>query len=516
MAGKSIEMSKLRNVIKLHLQGKSKVFISQYLGISRNTVKKYIRQFSALKMPYEEIEVLSDLSLEALFINAPQRELPEHLKALYAFFPYAERQLKKTGFTKMLLWQEYKGQYPQGVQSSQFCEHYNRWSLSIHVRPTMHMTHKAGDKMYVDYAGETLELIDRESREIIDIQFFVAILGASQLAYAEASLSQKKEDFISSVENAMHYFGGVPAAIVPDNLKSAVTKSNRYEPTLNETFLDFSEHYGTTVLPARAYKPRDKSLVEGAVKILYTRIYSILKEQQFFDLKSLNQSILILLEKHNNANMTGRPYSRRQLFEELERDQLCLLPQQYYEVRKQALVTVLNNGHVILGEDKHYYSVPYQYIRKKVKILYSAKNVEIFYGYGRIAVHPRVKSPHHYSTLAEHMASTHRFATEWTPQRFIDWAASIDQDVKVLITNILNKKQHPEQAYKSCMGILSLTKKVGKERLVKACGKSLEYGIYNYMMVQNILDRGLDQMEEEQQEESIPSHKNIRGSNYYK
>lgn len=214
--------------------------------------------------------------------------------------------------------------------------------------------------------------------------------------------------------------------------------------------------------------------------------------------------------------MTGRPYSRRQLFEELERDQLCLLPQQYYEVRKQALVTVLNNGHVILGEDKHYYSVPYQYIRKKVKILYSAKNVEIFYGYGRIAVHPRVKSPHHYSTLAEHMASTHRFATEWTPQRFIDWAASIDQDVKVLITNILNKKQHPEQAYKSCMGILSLTKKVGKERLVKACGKSLEYGIYNYMMVQNILDRGLDQMEEEQQEESIPSHKNIRGSNYYK
>ena len=314
----------------------------------------------------------------------------------------------------------------------------------------------------------------------------------------------------------MHYFGGVPAAIVPDNLKSAVTKSNRYEPTLNETFLDFSEHYGTTVLPARAYKPRDKSLVEGAVKILYTRIYSILKEQQFFDLKSLNQSILILLEKHNNANMTGRPYSRRQLFEELERDQLCLLPQQYYEVRKQALVTVLNNGHVILGEDKHYYSVPYQYIRKKVKILYSAKNVEIFYGYGRIAVHPRVKSPHHYSTLAEHMASTHRFATEWTPQRFIDWAASIDQDVKVLITNILNKKQHPEQAYKSCMGILSLTKKVGKERLVKACGKSLEYGIYNYMMVQNILDRGLDQMEEEQQEESIPSHKNIRGSNYYK
>ena len=354
MAGKPIVMSKLRNVIKLHAQGKSNLFISQYLRLSRNTVKKYLRQFSSLQITIEELESLSDLQVEALFIKAPERELPERLKTLYGFFPYAERQLKKTGVTKMLLWQEYKEKYPQGVQSSQFFEHYNRWSRRINAKPTMHMTHKAGDKMYVDYAGETLEVIDRESGEIVAVEFFVAILGASQLTYAEASLSQKKEDFIASVENAMHYFGGVPAAIVPDNLKSAVTKSHRYEPTLNETFLDFSEHYGTAVLPARVYKPRDKSLVEGAVKILYTRIYSVLKDQQFFDLESMNQGILQLLEKHNTSNFTGRSYSRRQLFEELEKHELSLLPVQRYEIRKQALATVLNNGHVLLGEDKHY------------------------------------------------------------------------------------------------------------------------------------------------------------------
>lgn len=514
MAGKPIEMSKLRNVIKLHAQGKSNLFISQYLRLSRNTVKKYLRQFSSLQITFEELEFLSDLQVEALFIKAPERELPERLKTLYGFFPYAERQLKKTGVTKMLLWQEYKEKFPQGVQSSQFFEHYNRWSRRINAKPTMHMTHKAGDKMYVDYAGETLEVIDRESGEIVAVEFFVAILGASQLTYAEASLSQKKEDFIASVENAMHYFGGVPAAIVPDNLKSAVTKSHRYEPTLNETFLDFSEHYGTAVLPARVYKPRDKSLVEGAVKILYTRIYSVLKDQQFFDLESMNQSILQLLEKHNTSNFTGRSYSRRQLFEELEKHELSLLPVQRYEIRKQALATVLNNGHVLLGEDKHYYSVPYHYIRKKVKLLYDRKTVEIFHGYMRIAVHPRLKSRHHYSTQSEHLASTHRFATDWNPQRFIDWAGSIDPDVQLLISHILHKKQHPEQAYKSCMGILSLAKKVGKERLINACRKSLQYGIHNYMMVQNILDKGLDQIEESQ-DESLPQHTNIRGSKYY-
>lgn len=515
MGAKPIDMSKLRKVLKLHVQGKSKLFISSYLNLSRNTVKKYIRQFVSLKFTFEELDSLDDLKLEELFLKPQEEELTPRLRALYDFFPYADKELKKTGVTRQLLWQEYKTRHPDGFQRAQFCEHYTRWSKRVNIQPVMHMVHKAGDKLFVDYAGQTLELVDRHSGEIVPVQFFVAILGASQLTYAEASMSQKKEDFITSVENALYYFGGVPAAIVPDNLKSAVIQSNRYEPTVNETFLDFAEHYGTTVLPARAYKPRDKALVEGAVKILYTRIYSLLREQTFFDLPSLNNAIREGLEKHNKTAFSGKPYSRLDLFEELEEDQLTALPQQRYELKQQAVVTVMQNGHVLLGEDKHYYSVPYLYIRKKVKLIYGSRSVEVYYKYNRIAVHQRIKSPYNYTTLKEHLASTHRFVTDWTPQRFIDWGASIHQDVQQMIIHILDKKQHPEQAYKSCMGVLSLAKKVGKERLIKACSRALEYGIYNYMIVQNILEKGLDTLEHEQTEEDMPDHGNIRGKEYY-
>lgn len=516
MAGKSIDMNKLKKVLKLHSQGKSKRFISDYLRLSRNTVKKYIKQFSGLKITFEDLTQMDDTKLEELFIKAQVLNLSPKLKLLYAFFPYVEKELKKTGVTKMLLWGEYKERHPDGVQSTQFCEHFNRWSKSINVKPLMHMVHKAGDKMFVDYAGKTLEIVDQQSGEVTGVQFFVAILGSSQLTYAEATRSQNKEDFIASVENALHYYQGVPQAIVPDNLKSAVTKSNRYEPTINETFLDFSEHYGTTILPARAYKPRDKALVEGAVKILYTRIYSLLRNETFFSLDSLNQAIWKGLEKHNQTKFTGKTYSRKDLFEEIEIHKLSLLPQQRYEIKHQAIATVMQNGHVLLGQDKHYYSVPYAYIRKKVKLLYSSKTVEIYHRYKRIAVHLRTKSRYNYTTTKEHLATTHQFITEWTPQRFINWGASIDEHVKQLIINILEKKQHPEQAYKSCMGILSLTKKVGKDRLINACTRALEYGLYNYKIVQSILERGLDKMEqntEEQQE--LPLHDNIRGKKYY-
>lgn len=516
MGAKPIDMSKLRNVLKLYVQGKSRLFISSYLNLSRNTVKKYIRQFIRLKLTLDELESLDDVKLDELFLKSGEQELTPRLKSLYAFFPYVEKELKKTGVTKQLLWQEYKLKHPDGFQRAQFCEYFTRWSKRVNIKPVMHMEHKAGDKLFIDYAGQTLEIIERNSGEVMEVQFFVAILGSSQLTYAEASMSQKKEDFIESVENALHFFGGVPKAIMPDNLKSAVTRSNRYEPTINETFLEFAEYYETTIIPARAYKPRDKALVEGAVKILYTRIYSQIRNEVFFDLPSLNKAIRRELEKHNKEAFSGKPYSRRDLFEELEEDQLGALPLERYELKQQALVTVMLNGHVLLSEDRHYYSVPYVYIRKKVKLLYGSKTVEVFYKYNRIAVHTRLKSPYNYTTLKEHLASTHRFATEWTPQRFIDWGTSIDEDVRVLIVHILDKKQHPEQAYKSCMGILSLAKKVGKERLTRACGRALEYGIYNYMIVQSILEKGLDTLDHRAtEEEGLPEHENIRGKEYY-
>ena len=507
-------MSKLRKVLQLYLKGKSKQFISKYLSVSRNTIKKYLRQFSKLGLSTEELGQLSDLELEKLFVESPVAGPSARQHSMYSFFPYMEKELKRTGVTRQLMWLEYIEKHSDGLRSTQFSEHYNKWSKK--VKPSMRMTHKAGDKLYVDYAGKTLQIVDKESGELTQVQFFVATLGSSQYTYAEASFSQKRDDFVSSVENALLFFGGVPQAIVPDNLKAAVTKSNRYEPTLNETFFDFAEHYGTTILPARVYKPKDKSLVEGAVRILYTRIYSTIRNKVFCDIDTLNKAIHTALKKHNNTNFSSRSYSRKMLFDEVEKQQLSPLPQSRYQIKYQAFVTVMQNGHVYLGQDKHYYSVPYQYMRKKVKILYSSTQVEIFYKYNRIAIHKRIKSKYSYTTVKDHMATAHRFMTEWTPQRFINWGANIDDAVKEFIIQVLEKKQHPEQAYKSCMGVLSMERKVGRERLTNACKRALEYGIYNYMIIKKILDKNLDKIQDKPLlNEALPKHNNIRGENYY-
>lgn len=274
--------------------------------------------------------------------------------------------------------------------------------------------------------------------------------------------SQGKEDFIAACESALHFCGGVPAAIVPDNLKSAVTKSSKYEPTLNETFLDFAQHYGTTILPARSYRPTDKALVENAVKIVYSRIYAKVKTTVYHSLEELNRAIQAALEEHNNAYLKGRNYSRRGQFEEVERAALMPLPALRYELKKCLYATVAKNGHVALSADKHYYSVPYRYIGKKVKLLFSRHTVEIYYNYERIALHTRTRLAYHYTTDKEHLASTHRFVAEWTPQKFISWAEGIHEDVKLYILKVLERKQHPEQAYKSCMGILSFAKRSKK------------------------------------------------------
>jgi len=392
MANKLTDMSKVRKVIQLYHQKRGKLFISEYLSISRNTVKKYIILYQLLNLSIDDINQKSDAELEELFSNNNTQSLTPKLKAVYAFFPYMERELKKTGVTKYAMWEEYYKQHPDGLKSSQFCEHYRRWSKR--VNPVMHMNHKAGDKMFIDYAGKTLELVDKDTGELTEVQFYVAILGASQYTYAEASESQKKEDFIVSTENALHYYGGVPAAIVPDNLRSAVAKSNRYEPTINETFLDFAEHYETTILPARAYKLRDKSLAEGAVKILYQRIYPVLRKQVFYNLKDMNKAIWKELEAHNNRKLTGRLQSRLEMFYEIERNKLSPLPVKRYEIKQIAFATVMQNGHVLLSKDKHYYSVPYQHIRKKVKIMYTSEKVEVYHKYIRIALHKRDMQPY--------------------------------------------------------------------------------------------------------------------------
>ncbi len=515
MANNPISMSKIRQILRLHAQGRSKLLIAAATCVSRNTLRKYLRQFEQSGLSFNEISELGDKDLEDLFIKPGEQPISPKIQALVSLFPAMDKQLKHKGVTRRLLWEEYRKTHPDGYSLSQFKNYFAAWKAQ--VSPSMRIEHKAGDKLYVDFAGDKLNIVDKQTGEIQQVEVFVAILGASQLTYVEAVMTQQKEDFIAACEGALHYYGGVPAAIVPDNLKSAVTKSSKYEPVLNETFADFADHYGTTVLPARAHRPKDKALVESAVKIVYTRIYARLRTTQYSTLDELNKAILVALEEHNRAMLTGRNYSRRQQFEEIERSTLAPLPPLRYELKKQLFATVMKNGHVSLSADKHYYSVPYRYIGKKVKLMYSRSTVEIFYNYERIAIHKRTKSPYNYTTEKDHMASAHQFVSEWTPERFLNWASGIHEDVHLYILKILNRKQHPEQAYKSCVGILSFGKKVGNERLIKACQRALGYGIYNYKTIQTILEKGLDKYDESEDNKHLemPLHENIRGEEYY-
>ena len=508
-------MNKIRQIFRLHSLGISKLKIAEQTGVARNTIKKYIKEFTESKLSFLEINILCDKDLEDLFVKPESPPVNLKLATLFNLFPSMDKELKKRGVTRQMLWAEYKQTHIDGVGRSQFNFYFAKWKAQ--VNPTMRMEHKVGDKLYVDFAGDKLKIVDKQTGEIQEVEVFVAILGASQLTYAEALMSQQKEDFIGACEGALLYYGGVPAAIVPDNLKSAVTKSSKYEPVLNDSFADFAQHYSTTILPTRAYRPRDKALVENAVRILYTRIYAKLRGCDYFTLEELNTAIRVALEEHNNTLLTGRNYSRREQFEEVERAALGPLPLLRYELKKEIYVTVMKNGHVSLNADKHYYSVPYRFIGKKIKLMYSRSVVEIFYHYERIAIHKRLKSPYNYTTDKEHLASAHRFVSDWTPERFLSWASSIHEDVQLYILKILDRKQHPEQAYKSCVGILSFAKKVGNERLIKACQRALGYGIYNYKTIQSILEKGMDKYDEQEENEQkqMPQHDNIRGENYY-
>ena len=452
-------------------------------------------------------------SYEALTFSLAESERLGELKSL---LPEYCKRLKKKGVTREALHREYLSSHPDGYGRTRFYILIQQYIACS--RPIMHLEHKAGDKMFIDFAGDKLSIIDLDTGEIIPVEVFVAILPCSQLTYVEAVMSQKKEDLIRASENALLYYQGVPSAIIPDNLKSAVTKSSKYEAILNEDFAAFAEHYGCTVIPARAYKPRDKALVEGAVKLIYRSIYPKIQEREFYDLDSLNAAIRVALELHNNTPLTGRKYSRREQFEEIERDSLRKLNPIRFELRHRYRATVMKNGHVRLGEDAHYYSVPCRYIGKKVILSYTSRQVCIYYGYELIATHTRNRARCRYTTLEEHLASHHRYITEWNPDKFIHEAAAIHPDVEAYIRRVMEEKKHPEQAYKSCQGILSFARRVGNTRLTNACRWATSYGLYNYPIIERILNNRQDEFPLEDsagQETEMPSHENIRGKEYY-
>jgi len=503
---------KIKQLLRLYTLGKSKSYISDHLGISRNTVAKYIRAYLRQGLTYDEVDHMSDIELISLF-DPEIKETPARRQELLQEFKALEKELKKPGSSRWNYWEDYCKNNPLAYSYSRFCENYRTWLKQ--TNPSLHIEHKAGDKLFIDFAGKRLHIVDKTTGEIKPVEVFVSVLGCSQLTYVEAVPSQKKEDFIQCVENALWYYGGSPQVIVPDNLRSAVIKANLYESLLNETFEDFVSHYQTHALPARVRKPKDKSLVEGGVKIVYQRIYRHLRDQVFYNLEDLNKAIRNLLHAYNKKLFKGKDYSRMDIYNELEKQYMKPLPASKYEIREYALGTVHKNCHVYLSADKHYYSVPYQYIGRKIKIKYTSKNVWVYYKFEEIAIHHRDKTRYGYTTIKSHLPAEHQYVTDWNPERFMKWAKAIGPNTSMLIEHILNRKQYPEQNYKSCLGVLHLEKKAGRERLENACLRALEYQMHNYSIVKRILEKGLDLLDEEQLELTLPEHNNIRGNNYY-
>lgn len=515
MANKRIEMRKIRELLRLKFeQNISARKAATIVGIGKTAASQYVSGFKSSGLSYTNVATMPDSDLLNA-INAKKESENPRFKELSKQFPYFEKELKRTGVTLQLLWREYMESQSGCYGYSQFCHHYYHWRKETKV--SMRMEHKAGDKMFVDFTGKKLSIVDAKTGEIQELEVFVAVLGSSQLSYIEAVPSQKKADWIGVNQNALHFYKGVPNAIVPDCLKSAVIKANKYEPQINETYNDFAQHYQTVILPARALHPQDKSLAENFVRNAYTHIYAPLRNQTFFTIEELNTALWEQLDLYNRKKFQARDFSRQQLFDQVEKQQLKPLPSDSYELKTFNECKVQYNHHVYLKEDKHYYSVPFQLTGKKVLITYTSRNVEVFFKNSRIALHHRNRSIYGYTTKTEHRPQSHQFVSEWSPQRFIKWGRSISTEVEELITQLLESRQHPEQAYKSCMGLLSLSKKYDKEDYIKACKNALQLNLINYKFVKNTLETKAFNLTNEPGSEQgkLPNHQNIRGKEIY-
>ncbi len=375
--------------------------------------------------------------------------------------------------------------------------------------------HEPGDKLFIDYAGKKLEWIDRNTGEVHKVEVFMACLGYSKYSYVEAVPSQKVGDFIMTLIRCLHFLGAVPAAIVPDNLKAAVIKTDRYEPELNRLLDDVANHYNTDILPARSAKPQDKSLVENLVKNAYSHIYAPLRNEKFYSLAELNLAMRKKQDEFNRKPFQGHSDSRLDRFQLHEKPLLKSLPQYAYEIKKHREVTIQKNAHILSGEDKHYYSVPYQYTGQKAKLIYTSSAVSIYVKSDLVAMHPRDTKPHGYTSVKEHMPSHHRQYLDRSPDYYQQWASKISTPVQEAVKMILSSKKHPEQAYKSCEGLRSLERCHGKITLSLACKQALDIGVCNNGFITRIIQSGMVHQSEDSPQVITPPYENLRGSKYY-
>lgn len=514
MAGQRIEIMEIRSLISLKTKGLSNRKIADLLKINRKTVDTYVSRFSSLELSNEELLGLSEADLRDLFTEESQTEKARY-EALAGYFPYFEKELHKPGCTLQALWKEYITGHPEGYKYTQFTWHYRRWrKLNNHSGK---LEHKAAEKLYVDFCGKKLFYVDKSTGEQIEVDVFVGVLPCSQYTFVKAVPSQQREDVLGCLAACLDWFGGVPQAIVSDNLKSAVSKGCKYAPVINKTLADFALHYGCAIDPARPYHPQDKALVERSVELVYQRIYYPLGKHTFFDLASLNKAITSLLQDYNDYLFSHGNGSRRSYFIDLEKAYLQPLPSGSYSIRHFRRAKVQKTAHVYMGEDRNYYSVPHRFTGMHVEVQYNQEVVEIFYNYERIALHRRSYKAGHYTTISDHMPSTHQMYGQWSPEYFENRAIQVGPCTLEYIRRLLAQYSYPEIAYKQSLGILSFVKSYNKERLEGACKRALEYYKASYHTIANILKNGLDM--EQPSMDPIPdigNHNNIRGAANYK
>jgi transposase len=506
-------MRQVREVLRLkYVCGHSERRIAAALGISRYTVAEYLRRAAVIGLTWPLPPELDDAALERKLFTPPGFIVAEKLRP-QPDWARIHAELRRPGVTLLLLWEEYRAGQPEGYGYSRFCDLYAAWR--IRLSPTMRQTHPAGERLFVDYAGQTVPVIDGATGEARQAQIFVAALGASNFIYAEARWTQSLPDWIGCHVNAFASMGGVARQIVCDNLKAGVTAACRYEPGISRTYQDMASHYGTAILPARVRRPRDKAKVEVAVQVVQRWVLARLRNRRFFSLAELNAAIRELIADLNGRPMRHLGVSRRALFEALERPALLPLPAEPYVYAEWRRCRAGLDYHVEVHG--HFYSVPYRLIRETIEARITDQTIELFHGGVRVAAHQRNPRQHRHTTIPEHMPSAHRRHADWTPTRLLREAAAVGPATIALVERILTAKPHPEQGFRACLGILRLVRGYGPERLEAACERGMAIGARSYGSVQSILRNGLDRAyRPEPVPDELPvQHGNIRGSGYY-
>ena len=508
-------MRKIKEILRMkHVCSLSKREIAQSCNVPRSTVGDYLRRARAAGLDWSEASRLTDTELESRLF--PTEHVPSSVHRPPPDCEYIHDELqshRKVNLTLTQMWLEYKEQHPDGYQYTQFCEYYRRWRGKLDY--CMRITHTAGEKVFVDYC-DGLAIVDPVNGERIATQLFIAVWGASNYTYVEATLSQTLSDWTGSHVRAFRYFGCAPRLLVPDNLKSGVKDPCFYEPEPNLTYAEMAEHYGCAILPARPGHPRDKAKVEVGALIAQRWILAVLRHRTFYSLEELNMAIRELLESLNSRLLRRLSKSRRELFETIDMPNAQPLPERPYEYAEWLKAKVNIDYHIEV--DHHYYSIPFHLLREKLDVRLTATTVEVLRKGERVVAHARSHVRGAHTTLKEHMPPEHRKYAEWSPSRFIQWASRTGSATAELVEKIMASRTYPEQGYRACLGIMRLGRHYEPERLEAAAQRALKYNTCSYKSVRAILSAGLDLQtveEEDLTQASLPMHGNIRGKEYY-